>query len=200
MIWKHSKFYNTPPALALLMRMLCNAVIEKSREFVGDSSQLFGLEPKEAVDKLALVLDVCRKLKYDYFMYYNLSKTQCESNPWMADRGNMFKRLDLFITRCEDLLHLCKTAQQFEKMANVVIGGNAGATLTNDMRASPRNSRRPSTASSRAGTIALTLPKAASRRTSPSSRRQSRSSRRASPRCLGRLRGLWYGLCGLQAC
>ena len=81
MIWKHSKFYNTPPALALLMRMLCNAVIEKSREFIGESEQLFGLEPKEAVDKLALVLDVCRKLKYDYFMYYNLSKTQCEFQP-----------------------------------------------------------------------------------------------------------------------
>lgn len=24
MIWKHSKFYNTPPALALIIRMLCN--------------------------------------------------------------------------------------------------------------------------------------------------------------------------------
>ena len=132
MIWKHSKFYNTPPSLALLLRMLCNAVIEKARDFLGSTEELFGLEPKEAVEKLMMVLDVCRQLKYDYFMYYNLSKTQCESNPWMADRGNMFKRLDLFITRCEDLLHLCRTAQQFERMATIVIGGNQGAVLTND--------------------------------------------------------------------
>ena len=66
-------------------------------------------------------------------MYYNLSKTQCASNPWMADRGSMFKRFDMFITRCEDLLHLCKTVQQFEKMATVVVGGNSGAGLTVDI-------------------------------------------------------------------
>ena len=53
-------------------------------------------------------------------------------NTPMADRGNMFKRLDLFITRCEDLLHLCRTAQQFEKLITVVIGGIAGAILTQD--------------------------------------------------------------------
>ena len=91
-------------------------------------------EAKEAVEKkLRHALSVCRQLKYDYYVYYNLSKTQCESNPWMADRGNMFKRHDMFITRCEDLLHLCKTAQQFEKMSTVVIGGNSGAVLTNDI-------------------------------------------------------------------
>ena len=132
MIWKHSKFYNTPHSLALLMRMVCNAVVEKAREFLGSTEELFGMEPKEAVEKLMLVLDVCRQVKYDYYIYYNLSKTQCESNPWMADRGNMFKRLDNFITRCEDLLHLCRTAQQFEKMVTIVIGGNQGAVLTND--------------------------------------------------------------------
>ena len=132
MIWKHSKFYNTPPSLALLVRMLCNAIMQKANEFLGSTEELFGLEPKEAVEKLMMVLDVCRQLKYDYYMYYNLSKTSCESNPWMSDRGNMFKRLDLFITRSEDLLHLCRTAQQFERMSTVVIGGNQGAVLTND--------------------------------------------------------------------
>ena len=132
MIWKHSKFYNTPPALALMVRMLCNDVIEKAHEFLGGTGELFGAEPKESVEKINRVLNVCRALKSDYYMYYALSKTQCEHNPWMADRGNMFKRLDLFITRCEDLLHLCRTAQQFEKLITVVIGGIAGAALTQD--------------------------------------------------------------------
>ena len=106
MIWKHSKFYNTPPSLALLMRMLCNAIMDKSRDFLGSTEELFNLEPKEAVEKVMTVLDTCRQLKYDYYDYYRMSKTQCEGNPWMADRGNMFKRHDAFITRCEDLLNL----------------------------------------------------------------------------------------------
>ena len=80
------------------------------------------------------MLEVCRQLKYDYFTYYyNLSKDQCETNHWIADRGTMFARHDAFIQRCEDLLHLCKTAQPFEKMGTVVIGGNSGAGLTNDI-------------------------------------------------------------------
>ena len=79
------------------------------------------------------MLEVCRQLKYHYFTYYSLSKDQCETNHWIADRGTMFARHDAFIQRCDDLLHLCKTAQQFEKMSTVVIGGNSGAGLTNDI-------------------------------------------------------------------
>ena len=133
LVWKQSKFYNTPPALSLIIRMVCNAMMEKAREFTGTTDELFNLEPKEAVEKLVIVLDGCRQLKYDYYTYYNLSKTQCESNPWMADRGTMFKRFDSFITRCEDLLHLCKTVQQFEKLQVVVVGGDSGSTLTENV-------------------------------------------------------------------
>ena len=71
MIWKHSKFYNTPPSLALLMRMLCNAIMDKSRDFLGSTEELFNLEPKEAVEKVMTVLDTCRQLKYDYYDYYH---------------------------------------------------------------------------------------------------------------------------------
>ena len=78
------------------------------------------------------MLAVCRELKFAYFTYYNLPKTQWECNPWVADRGTMFKRLDAFVARCEDLLYVCQTAQQFEKMLTVVIGGICGAMLTNE--------------------------------------------------------------------
>lgn len=47
MIWKHSRFYNTPPSLAIIMRMMCNDVIEKSRDFLGGTAELFNAEPKE---------------------------------------------------------------------------------------------------------------------------------------------------------
>ena len=142
LVWKHSKYYNTPPALALLLRMLCNDVIDKSREYLGGTAELFGAEPKEAVEKIGVVLKVCRQLKADYYYYYGLSKTSAgdPANPWIKDRGrqsdsSMFARLDAFVQRCEDLLHLCRTAQQFEKLATVVIGGNAGGSLTSDTEA-----------------------------------------------------------------
>jgi dynein heavy chain len=38
LIWQHSKYYNTPPRLVVLIREICNAIISKAREFVnGDT-------------------------------------------------------------------------------------------------------------------------------------------------------------------
>ena len=82
------------------------------------------------------MLGVCCQLKYDYFTYCNVSKTQCESNPWVVDRGTVFRRPDAFVARCEDLIYVCQTAQQFEKMLAVVIGGICGSALTNDVEGS----------------------------------------------------------------
>jgi len=43
MIWKHSKFFNTPPALALMVRTLCNDVIEKARHSAAPLSRRLGV-------------------------------------------------------------------------------------------------------------------------------------------------------------
>jgi len=34
LIWKNSKFYNTPPRLVVLIREICNAIISKAQDFV----------------------------------------------------------------------------------------------------------------------------------------------------------------------
>ena len=34
MIWKESKFYNTPPRLVVLIREICNQIISRAKEFV----------------------------------------------------------------------------------------------------------------------------------------------------------------------
>jgi len=55
LIWKHSKYYNTPPRLVVLIREICNAIINKARGFV-DGKTIFGLidakDTGEACNKL----------------------------------------------------------------------------------------------------------------------------------------------------
>jgi dynein heavy chain len=34
LIYKHSRFYNTPPRLLVLIRMICNAIITKASDYV----------------------------------------------------------------------------------------------------------------------------------------------------------------------
>ena len=58
LVWKHSKHYNTPARLVVLMREICNDLIEQARKFVC-SEELFELDASEAVDRLMLTLKVC---------------------------------------------------------------------------------------------------------------------------------------------
>jgi dynein heavy chain len=54
LIWKKSNYYNTPSRLVVLIREICNAIIEKACEYVS-GDHLFALldaTPKEATRKL----------------------------------------------------------------------------------------------------------------------------------------------------
>jgi dynein heavy chain len=42
LVWKHSRFYNTPPRLVVLIREICNAIIQKAQAYV-DGPSIFGL-------------------------------------------------------------------------------------------------------------------------------------------------------------
>lgn len=97
LIWKHSRFYNTPPRLVVLIREICNEIIRKGQEFV-PGPMIFQMiqsdETSEACDKLQITLDVCTKFKDAYFEY----KSKAE-NTWKLTTNALFVRLDSFIER-----------------------------------------------------------------------------------------------------
>lgn len=107
LIWKKSKFYNTPPRLVVLIREICNAIITKAQDFV-NGPMIFALisseETVEACDKLQLTIDICTKFKDAYFEY----KAKAEGQ-WKLTTNALFVRLDSFLERCHDILHLTNT-------------------------------------------------------------------------------------------
>ena len=107
LIWKKSKYYNTPPRLVVLIREICNAIITKAREYMPGPAifQLISSEETfEACEKLATTIDVCTKFKDGYFEY----KAKAE-NTWKLTTNALFVRLDSFLERCHDILHLTNT-------------------------------------------------------------------------------------------
>jgi len=71
-IWKYSSFYNTPPRLVVILKMICNAVIRGARSFVnirdlmkslGNDQEIF------AVEKIRQVVRVCGHLKGAYVIF-----------------------------------------------------------------------------------------------------------------------------------
>lgn len=132
LIWKHSKYYNTPPRLVVLIREICNAIINKARGFV-DGKTIFGLidgkDTGEACNKLQITIDVCTKFKDTYFEY----KAKAEGG-WKLTTNALFVRLDSFLERCHDILHLTNTIVQFNKLEKIELGGTKGKTLTESIQ------------------------------------------------------------------
>jgi dynein heavy chain len=56
LIWTYSQYYNTPARLVVLIREICNAIINRCRAYI-DGATIFGFiqgeETKLADDKLA---------------------------------------------------------------------------------------------------------------------------------------------------
>ena len=128
LIWKHSKYYNTPPRLVVLIREICNAIINKARDFISGPA-IFNMieegEAKEACNKLQTAIDVCTKFKDIYFEY----KAKANGG-WKLTTNALFIRLDSFLERCHDILHLTHTYVQFSTMERIEIGGTKGKYLT----------------------------------------------------------------------
>ena len=129
LVWKHSRHYNAPGRVVVLVREICNDLIAQSRAFV-QAEEIFNVEPPEAVAKLQTTLRVCGAFKAQYFAYKSRTGQETPKNPWKFQNAALFARLDAFLERCHDILDLTKTVLQFNKLERVEVGGTRGKTLT----------------------------------------------------------------------
>lgn len=133
LIWKNSKHYNTPARLVVLMREICNSLINQARKYLS-GELIFSLigqdEAAQAVEQLKTTLQVCSAFKSTYFDYKATANAECPSNPWRIQGNALFVRLDSFLERCHDILDLTQTIVQFSKLSKIEVGGTKGKTLT----------------------------------------------------------------------
>ncbi|RAW32452.1 Dynein beta chain, flagellar outer arm, partial [Phytophthora cactorum] len=133
LIWKSSRFYNIPARLVVLIRQICNEIIKKAMMHL-NGEKLFELidqsELEQANSMLQVSLQVCAHFKSVYFDYKAKSVTEVPGNLWRIQNNALFIRLDAFLERCHDVLELTQTFYQFQKLAQMEIGGTKGKTLT----------------------------------------------------------------------
>lgn len=133
LVWKCSRFYNTPTRLVVLIRQICNEIIRKALSYL-NGRILFDLinqnDLEQAKSMLLLSLQVCAHFKSVYFDYKAKSVIEVPNNPWRIQNNALFIRLDAFLERCHDVLELTQTIDQFNKLEQMEIGGTKGKTLT----------------------------------------------------------------------
>ncbi|KAE9226456.1 Dynein beta chain, flagellar outer arm [Phytophthora fragariae] len=105
LIWKSSQFYNTPARLVVLIRQICNEITRKAMTHL-NGDKLFELIDQGELEQANSMLQVS------------------------LQNNALFIRLDAFLERCHDVLELTQTIYQFQKLAQMEIGGTKGKTLT----------------------------------------------------------------------
>ena len=137
LVWKNSRFYNTPARLVVMMREICNSLIGKATEYI-DGEAVFEMieneEANKAVSMLKTTLRVCGNFKSAYFDYKAKANSECPTNPWRIQNNALFVRLDSFLERCHDALDLTQTILQFQKLGKLEVGGTKGKTLTTSVQ------------------------------------------------------------------
>ena len=133
LIWKHSKFYNTPARLVVFIRQVTNSILAASQRFLVGKTVTETLMDENAasmVPKIQTLLRVAGEFKRVYFHYKATAAAECPANPWRISNIALFSRLDAFLERCHDVLEVATAVITFRQLEKVVIGGIKGKVLT----------------------------------------------------------------------
>ena len=134
LIYNNSTYYCTPSRMVLLIREICNAIIERAADYIPGETVINNMQNKDDIemvcDKLQITIDVCTKFKDTYFEYKAKS-----SGKWKFPPNALFMNLDNFLERCYDILHVTSTIQQFNQLENCKLGGTKGKYLTESTKA-----------------------------------------------------------------
>ena len=124
-IWTENSYYAKPERLIVLIRKLCNVIIERGIEFVGQNvfNKIID-DPDKEIQVLEITRQIIQKFMEAYFQYKD-----ADSNSWEITRNVIFFRLDAFNDRIGDILNIAKSYSEFSKMRSKVIGGIKGEAL-----------------------------------------------------------------------
>ena len=104
-IWTENSYYAKPERLIVLIRKLCNVIIERGIEFVGQNpfNKIID-DPDKEIQVLEITKQIIQKFMDAYFTYKD-----SDSNSWQITRNVIFFRLDAFNDRIGDILNIAKS-------------------------------------------------------------------------------------------
>ncbi|KAJ3364693.1 hypothetical protein GGF32_001332 [Allomyces javanicus] len=129
MIWQHSRYYNTPPRLTVVLREICNDVIEQARGYL--SNELFTIDPEEAMEKLRGTTRFLDTFRNVFFAYR--AKLADSPRPWSFDVKRVFARFDAFAARVATIAELFETIIEFMRLEKIEVGGTKGKILSSQV-------------------------------------------------------------------
>jgi dynein heavy chain len=131
-IWRDNEYYSKPERLIVLIRKLCNSLIEQCRNFI--TRKVFSLiqdienSTFDTLKKLEDTRETISKFMSAYFSYKDM-----DSDGWKITRQVIFYRLDAFNERLGDIYNIGKSYFEFSKLKGKFVGGVRGKTLMDSL-------------------------------------------------------------------
>ncbi|XP_032831905.2 dynein axonemal heavy chain 9 isoform X1 [Petromyzon marinus] len=142
LVWRNSRFYRTPERIVVLLREICNLLIQQARLFINAEEVLKG----EAEENLARVREALSILRL-FRSVYEEERAALPSlrkgidddggddggggdDGWDFPPNTVFSRLDRFAERVTDVEELLVTAVDMFKLEKIEIGGLRGRVLS----------------------------------------------------------------------
>ena len=142
LIWKRSTYYNTPSRIVVLLKQICNALIDQAFRFTS-GEEVFNLinneEANIAFKNLTVAISICKQFKIVFAKFKTIAATECPDNQWNMQNNAIFFRLDGFVDRCHDIKDLTDTIIQFSKLEKIEIGSTKGKSLSESINSIHRD-------------------------------------------------------------
>lgn len=149
--WSKSKYYQSSSKLIILLRQICNLLIQEARRFL-DPSSIFQSDVDEALQRVQIsrgennisffcllhfnhrlyrfLSGVLEEFKWQFERRRNVPGMKPDAPPWTFNPTAVFHRLDAFLKRLADIEWLFHTVLEFSKLEKIEIGGILGRTLS----------------------------------------------------------------------
>lgn len=137
LIWQNSKTYNTTKRLETILQETANAVIAQALNYVNGETIFRFIDDEncsEAMQNLKSAIRVCDAFKNAFLHFKHKSVTTVKDAWELPNEGkDVFKRLDQFVQRANDILDFTQIVAEFTKLEKVILGGSMGEQLTDSI-------------------------------------------------------------------
>ncbi|CAK8695850.1 unnamed protein product [Clavelina lepadiformis] len=133
MIWSMSKHYNTPVRIIVLLREMCNFLIDMTCNYLSPEDILKG-ELDESVERVKIALKVLHAFRATFDHHKSIIDTFFEDKSkvkrWNFCPDLVFSRMDRFIARLDILMEFFIRSEEFMKLEKIEFGGVKGRVLS----------------------------------------------------------------------
>uniref|UniRef100_A0A4X2M255 AAA+ ATPase domain-containing protein n=1 Tax=Vombatus ursinus TaxID=29139 RepID=A0A4X2M255_VOMUR len=136
LIWSHSRFYNTPAQIIILLQEFCNLFIDQVFTYLSQDELLKG-EVEESLERVQVAISTLKTFKNTFFNYRErlasyFTRHQ-EIKPWDFQSHMVFWRFDSFFDRLMKLEVLSVASYFLQKLERLEFGGTKGTVLNDEI-------------------------------------------------------------------